>query len=488
MNLREQLERTTGSVAAAGQAATPAASLRLRDSSAAVASVIALGLVATFALDRGATTRGVLPLLGTLAINLLLVTGMWVVLRQLRPDVVQHGRALGFLGALVALVLGVAAVAMRVSPDAPELVPMAFAAIVVSALYDRRLGVLVVVCIAMLVAVQPAYRHSSALTIMLTGGATAALMVRPVGRRDQSYLWMFVTAAVMVVVLTLIGVARGLGQTEIVASLIRGVGATVVSVIAAVLCLPLAERWTGRETHLTLLEWGDLNRPLLQRLSLEAPGTYAHTIAIANLAEAACRAIGANAVLARVGAYYHDIGKLAKPQYFVENQPRGRNLHDKLKPQTSASIIRNHVREGLELADAERMPRSIRAFITEHHGTNTISFFLEKAREREGAVSNTGEYNYPGPVPQSIETAVVMLADGAEAATRALPDPTPDRIREVIETVVRQRLEQGQLRDAPLTLRQLTIVKQQFARVLGGMYHARIDYPTPALGIEAISR
>ena len=489
MNLREQLERTTGSVAAAGQAVTPASSLRLRDSSAAVASVVALGLVATFALDRGATARGVLPLLGTLAINLLLVAGMWVVLRQLRSDVVQHGRALGFLGALVALVLGVAAVAMRVVPDAPELVPMAFAAIVVSALYDRRLGVLVVVCLGMLVAVQPAYRHSSALTIMLTGGATAALMVRPVGRRDQSYLWMFVTAAVMVVVLTLVGVARGLGQGEIVASLIRGVGATVVSVIAAVLCLPLAERWTGRETHLTLLEWGDLNRPLLQRLSLEAPGTYAHTIAIANLAEAACRAIGANAVLARVGAYYHDIGKLAKPQYFVENQPRGRNLHDKLKPQTSASIIRNHVREGLELADAERMPRSIRAFITEHHGTNTISFFLEKAREREGAVSNSGgEYNYPGPVPQSIETAVVMLADGAEAATRALPDPTPDRIREVIEAVVRQRLEQGQLRDAPLTLRQLTIVKQQFARVLGGMYHARIDYPTPALGIEAISR
>lgn len=488
MNLREQLERTTGGVNAAGQLLAPASSSRLRASSAAAVSVVVLALVATFALDRGATARGSLPLLGTLAINLLLVAGMWVVLRQLRPDVVESGRALGFLGALVALVLGVTAAVMRVVPEAPELVPLTFAAIVVSALYDRRLGVLVVACIAVLVGVQTAYPHSSALTVMLASGATAALMVRPVGRRDQSYLWMFATAAVMVSVLTLVGVARGLAQGEIVASLVRGVGATVVSVIVAVLCLPLAERWTGRETHLTLLEWGDLNRPLLQRLSLEAPGTYAHTIAIANLAEAACRAIGANAVLARVGAYYHDIGKLAKPQYFVENQPRGRNLHDKLKPQTSASIIRNHVREGLELADAERMPRSIRAFITEHHGTNTISFFLEKAREREGAVSNSGEYNYPGPVPQSIETAVVMLADGAEAATRALSDPTPDRIREVIDTVVRQRLEQGQLRDAPLTLRQLTIVKQQFARVLGGMYHARIDYPTPALGVEAISR
>jgi membrane-associated HD superfamily phosphohydrolase len=146
------------------------------------------------------------------------------------------------------------------------------------------------------------------------------------------------------------------------------------------------------------------------------------------------------------------------------------------------------VREGLELADAERMPRSIRAFITEHHGTGTIAFFLEKARERDGVVANIGEFTYPGPVPQSVETAVVMLADAAEAATRALADPTPERIGEVIDAVVRQRLEQGQLREAPITLRQLSVVKQQFARVLGGMYHARIEYPTPPRGFEAATR
>jgi putative nucleotidyltransferase with HDIG domain len=250
--------------------------------------------------------------------------------------------------------------------------------------------------------------------------------------------------------------------------------------------MPFAESITGRETHLTLLEWADLNRPLLQRLSLEAPGTYAHTIAIANLAEAAARVIGANPLLARVGAYYHDIGKLAKPHYFVENQSRGRNPHDKLKPATSAAIIRNHIREGLELAEAEGVPKSIRAFISEHHGTGTLSVFLEKAREREGAVANLTEFTYPGPVPQSAETAIVMLADGVEAASRALPDTTPERIREMIDAVVRQRLEQGQLRDAPVTLRQLTLVKQEFARVLGGMYHGRVDYPTPAFPVEAI--
>src|SRR5678816_2821395 len=134
---------------------------------------------------------------------------------------------------------------------------------------------------------------------------------------------------------------------------------------------------------LTLLEWGDLHHPLLQRLSLEAPGTYAHTIALANLAEAACRAIGANALLARVGAYYHDIGKLAKPQYFVENQPRGRNPHDQLKPGASAQIIRNHVREGLELAAEYKLPRALRAFITEHHGTGTITVSYTHLRAHE---------------------------------------------------------------------------------------------------------
>ena len=485
MNLREQLERTRGSVVAAGRAAAPVSASRL---AACLAITLALALLCTFALGRGLATSPLPNVMGAVVTNLLLLGGMAVVLRQLRADVFENGAALGLVAVLAGVVVTVAAVAARLVPGAPELVPVAFVAIVLSALYDRRLGLLVTAFVAALIGAQPAYRDESALSVMLLAGATAALVVRPVGRRDQSYLWMLVTAVMTSVASIAAGLAQGAGRDAIVASVERGVGVTVASVIVAVLLLPLAERWTGRETHLTLLEWGDLNRPLLQRLSLEAPGTYAHTIAIANLAEAACRAIGANAVLARVGAYYHDVGKLAKPQYFVENQPRGRNLHDKLKPNTSASIIRNHVREGLELAETERMPGSIRAFITEHHGTGTISYFLEKARERDGTVANTGDFNYPGPVPQSAETAVVMLADGVEAATRALHDPTPDRIRELIDSVVRQRMEQGQLRDAPLTLRQLTLVKQEFARVLGGMYHARVDYPTPPVGAEAVSR
>lgn len=240
-----------------------------------------------------------------------------------------------------------------------------------------------------------------------------------------------------------------------------------------------AQRWRRIPDHLRWLGWTDLNKPLLRRLSLEAPGTYAHTIAMANLTEAACNAIGADGLLGRVGSYYHDIGKLRKPQHFVENQPRGRNPHDKLKPATSASIIRSHVRDGIELAKENRVPKPIRAFIAEHHGTLPIAYFLAKAREKDDSVNAT-EYAYPGPIPQTAETAVCMLADAAEARVRSLADPTPPAIRAVVEATIADRIRDGQLADAPITLRQLGIVRDQFVRILTGMYHGRIEYPSPA--------
>ena len=168
----------------------------------------------------------------------------------------------------------------------------------------------------------------------------------------------------------------------------------------------------------------------------------------------------------------------------MENQSRDRNPHDALDPDTSAEIIRGHVDEGLALAEQYRLPRVLRAFITEHHGTGTIAYFLGKAREHGSEVDPLG-FEYPGPEPRSAETAVVMLADGVEAATRVLNEPTPARVRDVIDHIVKQRLEQGQLREAPLTLRQLELVKDEFARVLTGMYHSRIDYPASAGGVTA---
>jgi putative nucleotidyltransferase with HDIG domain len=360
--------------------------------------------------------------------------------------------------------------------------------VLLSALFDRRISLVAVVVLATLVAGQSVYRGTNALFINLIGGAVAAMAVGEIRRRNQSYQWILAIGGAYVITAAAIGLTLDLPSRAILVSAGFGVLNALGCVLLAVLLLPMAEAFTGIETDLTLLEWSDLNRPLMQRLSLEAPGTYAHTIAIANLAEAACRAIGANALLARVGAYYHDIGKIAKPQYFVENQAKGRNPHDALQPGASAVIIRDHVREGLQLAEANGLPRALRAFITEHHGTGTITYFLDKARKGEGGAVDVEAFAYPGPLPRSAETAVVMLADGIEAAARVLHEPTEERIRDVVEHIVRQRIEQGQLRDAPLTLRQLEIVKRELVRVLVGMYHNRIDYPTAAGGVTSSFR
>jgi len=401
------------------------------------------------------------------------------------PAIYRSLRSTALVGAAVAVALIGGAVVARLDPPMPELIPIAFVGILLSALFDQRISMLVAIATAVLIGGQAPFRGTNALFIHVVGGAAAALCVMTIRRRRQTYGWIVTVASAYLLTAAAIGLSLDRPLEEITRSASVGAANALVSVLLAVLFLPLAEQLTGIETDLTLLEWSDLNRPLMQRLSLEAPGTYAHTIAIANLAEAACTAIGANGLLARVGAYYHDIGKLGRPHYFVENQARGRNPHDQLAPQASASIIRDHVRDGLALAAEYRLPRVLRAFITEHHGTGEISYFLEKARGHADGVANGSDYVYPGPVPQTAETAVVMLADGVEAAARVIQEPTPARVREVVAHIIRQRVAQGQLRDAPLTQRQLSLIEEQFTRVLVGMHHNRIEYPASSGGVTA---
>ncbi len=424
---------------------------------------------------------------GALLFDALLVTLLGLTVLIFRPHVYDSQRSLIVIAAVSGLVIVGGALISHLHPLRAELIPVGIAAIVISALFDQRIAMIVAVLLAGLLGGQAAFRGTNALYVNIIGGAAAAFSVRAVRTRQQAYYWIVVIAAAYCLGVVAVGLTLDLPTTAIIGSSGYGALNAVISVVVALLVLPVAERYTGVETDLTLLEWSDLNRPLMQRLSLEAPGTFAHSMQIANLAEAACRRVGANALLARVGAYYHDIGKLARPQYFVENQAKGRNPHDQLEPLQSAQIIRNHVREGLQLAEEHGVPRVLRAFVAEHHGTGTISYFLERARDRAGdsTAPHPADYQYPGPVPQSAETAILMLADGAEAAVRVLNDPTPDRIHDVVEHIVTQRLDQGQLRDAPLTLRQLELVKAEFTRVLAGMHHARIDYPASGGGVSA---
>jgi cyclic-di-AMP phosphodiesterase PgpH len=300
-----------------------------------------------------------------------------------------------------------------------------------------------------------------------------------VARRSRTWVFISIISLAYAFAAISVGVMRARPALEVLEVIGWGATNAIVASLLAIGFVPLLEAFTRVTTDQTLLELSDTNRPLLRRLQREANGTFHHTINVANLAEAACHAIGANALLARVGAYHHDIGKLVKPQYFVENQPRGRNPHDKLKPTMSAAIIRSHVTDGLRLAEEARLPSAVRAFIAEHHGTLRISFFFDRAREADpDAQLNPADFTYPGPKPQSKETAIVMLADSVESASRVLQDPSASRIRELVDRIVAGKIGAGQLDQSPLTLREIEMVKDQLVSVLAGMHHHRIDYPT----------
>lgn len=397
-----------------------------------------------------------------------------------RRDIYEDARSISVLLFLALLVLAPAGV-IGATGSPPALIPIAFAALIVGALFDGLLALVLVATIAGLLLAQPAFEGVVVPALVAGGGVTAAFAVREVRRRSQSWVLIaLITGGYVLIGVTLLMMGhmdwRGLAGTAL-----WGFGsATVSTALAMGAVLPALEAFTGRTTDQTLLELADMNRPILRRLAREAPGTYAHSINVANLAEAACAAIGANPLLARVGVYYHDIGKLGRPQYFIENQPSGLNPHDRLRPSQSAEILREHVREGLRLADEAKLPQVMKDFIREHHGTQQIRYFLAKAREEEPDVPlDPNDFCYPGPKPQSKETAIVMLADAVESAARALTSPSPERVRELIERLVTARVEEGQLDECGLTFRDLDRVKSEFAHVLTGLYHHRIDYPEP---------
>jgi hypothetical protein len=254
-------------------------------------------------------------------------------------------------------------------------------------------------------------------------------------------------------------------------------GASVVIVVSAL--LPVFETFFHRTTDIRLLELANGNVPILRRLALEAPGTYHHSLVVGSLAEAAAEAIGANSVFCRTAAMYHDIGKLTKTNYFVENQT-GRNRHDQLSPRMSALVIANHVKEGIEFAKEMNLPQEIVDIIPQHHGTKLITYFYEKAKMNQdpelGEVSEE-EYRYPGPKPQTKEAGIIMIADAVEAASRTLDDPSPARLKGVIRQIIDYIFLDGQLNECDLTLRDLEKIAQSFERVLMGIHHQRVSYP-----------
>jgi len=253
----------------------------------------------------------------------------------------------------------------------------------------------------------------------------------------------------------------------------------IISSGVVLLLLPVFEYLFQTVTNISLLELADFQHPLLQRMVLEAPGTYHHSLVVGNLSDSACEAVGANSLLARIGAYYHDIGKLQKPNYFSENMDISSSKHDVLTPSMSKLIIMNHVKEGVEMAKKFKLKPPLIDFIQSHHANSLVFYFYQRALEKleeDQQVQEEG-FRYPGPKPHTKETAIVLLADSVEAATRALKEPTPKKIEEVVHKIVNNKFIDGQLDECDLTLKDLERISAVFIRILSGIYHSRVTYP-----------
>jgi putative nucleotidyltransferase with HDIG domain len=240
---------------------------------------------------------------------------------------------------------------------------------------------------------------------------------------------------------------------------------------------PLLEIAFGYTTDITLLELANLDRPILRKLMIEAPGTYHHAVVVGSMVEAAAAEIGANPLLAKVCGYYHDIGKIRKPLYFIENQANSKNKHDKLAPSMSSLILISHIKEGVEIAKENKLGQIIIDTIRQHHGTSLIRYFYEKAKQQKGeSAVNIDNFRYPGPKPQTREASLVMLADVVEAASRTLENPTPARIQGLVQNLTNTIFTDGQLDDCELTLKDLHRIAKSFNKILNGIHHHRIEY------------
>lgn len=357
------------------------------------------------------------------------------------------------------------------------LAPVAIASILVTVLLESRLGLLVTGFLAIYVGVM-ASSLPACVVSFLTGAAGCLALSRVCQRSHLIY------ASVMVGLTNLVGVValELIDSSNFQSGLIDiGFGGLngLLSAWLAVGALPMFEHFSGITTHLRLLDISNPSEALLQRLLKEAPGTYQHSIMVANLAESAAQAIGADALLCRVGSYYHDIGKMKRPRFFVENQMGAENPHDRLAPSLSTLIILSHVKDGVEMGRQARLPDVILDFIAEHHGTSLVSYFYHQACSRSSEPVYEDDFRYPGPKPQSKETAIVMLCDGLEAAARTLSNPTPEKISELVHKMIKHQLDDGQLDECDLSLKDIDRIRESLVRSLQNVYHARIEYPEP---------
>jgi len=379
------------------------------------------------------------------------------------------------LTVILALFILGASLALNRPNLGPMAVPIVLLSLLVTVLFKEKIGYTTTLLAVALLALLPGV-GAAAVFVWFVLGAVTVISVRRIQKRSQFYQTILLLTGLSVTMIFLFG-GDTIGHQGSNIYLV-GLFAPVLSVAFGLFLLPVVEPLVGVCSDLTLLELSDLNHPLLQRMALEAQGTYHHSQVVGQLGEHAARAIDANALLTRVGALFHDIGKMQKSEYYVENQRPEFNKHDELSPSMSALVIGAHVKDGIELGRKWRLPEMIIDFIPQHHGTMVMEYFYHKALEADGNETvKVDDFRYPGPKPQSRETAILMLADAVEAATRSLAKPTPSRIKEITKQILDKRMLSGELDESNLSLSDIARVRGAFIPLLTGIHHARIVYP-----------
>lgn len=393
------------------------------------------------------------------------------------PEIYSNNRHLILIAAIVVILIA-AAKSISLSNLPSYFIPAAIGPMLVALLLGARPAIILAILTALLTGLVMGGKFDASL-IFLVGSIVGIYALKDTRRRSQLFRAGVIVGAANALCVIGLGILNNLESEAIFKNaawfFINGVatGAIITGT------LHLFESLFQITTNITLLELADPNNPLLKELILKAPGTYHHSLIVGNLAESACDAIKANGLLARVGSYYHDIGKVEKSEYFSENQPITESQHDKLAPTMSSLIIINHVKEGVEKAKKAKLDKALIDFIEQHHGTGLIYYFYQRALESIEDMNKLEEegFRYPGPKPQTKETAIVHLADSVEAASRALANPTPANLEEMVRRIINNKFIDGQLDECELTLKDLNIIALVFTKVLTSVYHTRIQYP-----------
>ncbi|MCP3741350.1 HD family phosphohydrolase [Rossellomorea sp. BNER] len=363
------------------------------------------------------------------------------------------------------------------------LYPAALAGMLIRIMLNERVAMLVVMILAACGSIVFHYEISGAIDIemamyILFSGLAGVLFLS--NRRQRSNILQagLSVSAVNVLIIFFLIFLRGAQYSEVeymyfvVYAFVSGISSAVLTIGF----LPFFEAGFGILSAMRLVELSNPNHPLLKKILTETPGTYHHSVMVANLAESACEAIGANGLLARVGCYYHDVGKTRRPHFFIENQMNMGNPHDRLSPETSRNIIISHATDGAEMLRKHKLPKEFIEIAEQHHGTTLLKFFYHKAKE-QGKDVNEEDYRYPGPKPQTKEAAIISVADSVEAAVRSMKSPTAEEIKKLVDNIVKDRLQDGQFDECDLTLKELQVVKKTLCETLNGIFHSRIEYP-----------